>query len=60
VAQQSGGGVRGNPGEEGGQVGEVIADRGRCHRGRGAVTAEVAFFGAFIAWAEANLGESLT
>ena len=35
---------------------EVVADPGRCHRGRGAVTAEVAFFGAFIAWAEANRG----
>jgi hypothetical protein len=49
VAQQSGGGVHGDPGEEGGQVGEVIVDRGRCHRGRGAVTAEVAFFGQVVA-----------
>jgi hypothetical protein len=49
MAQHSCGGVDGDPGEQGGQVGEVVVDRGRRHPGRGAVAAEVAFSGQVVA-----------
>jgi hypothetical protein len=48
VAQQPGRGVNGDPGEEGGQVGEVVVDRRRRHTGSGPVAADVAFGGQVV------------
>ena len=49
VAEQPGGGLHGDPGEERGQVGEVIVDRHGRHPGHGAAAAGVSFGGQVVA-----------